>query len=369
MDDEDLIRQIESDAIDGSSDLSTVLRKCMRLAEQTGDQTLENWAKWEFNGYWKRGVPRYRVLHNVPSWGDLEGGPRPHGQLSFWHLPKQIRDEFQTLHVREGVGEISEKVAHGKESGIVRWPWPNEDYEIFNPEAYHPGCRLHNAWKVAQTSSVIAVPETIRHRVLEFVPRLKKAHPVVDEQTLQPTDINLSRSLHITSVSDASVAFLSYVRLDDHHEDGLITELCNRLSGEIRLQTGSEFIIFQDRKDIAWGQQWQERIDESLDAVTFLIPIVTPSFFKSEACRSELDRFLDREKQLKRNDLILPVYYVECPVLNKDAKRDADPLAQVIAARQRIDWRELRFEPLTSLKAKKMIAEMAKQVADALDRA
>src|SRR4029077_1089262 len=116
-------------------------------------------------------------------------------------------------------------------------------------------------------------------------------------------------------MSQNPAAFMSYVRFDDEHEDGRLTEFRQRLSGEVRLQTGSDFRIFQDRKDIAWGQQWQERIDESLDAVTFLVPILTPSFFKSEACRGELERFLDREKQLKRNDLILPVYYVNCAVL------------------------------------------------------
>jgi TIR domain len=135
-------------------------------------------------------------------------------------------------------------------------------------------------------------------------------------------------------VSQNPVAFLSYVRFVDQYENGRITEFCKRLSGEVQLQTGEEFSIFQDRNDIAWGQQWQERINESLDAVTFLIPILTPSFFKRDACRSELERFLDREKQLKRNDLILPVYYIDCPVLNEASKRDADPLAKVIASRQ-----------------------------------
>src|SRR5262245_27655205 len=101
------------------------------------------------------------------------------------------------------------------------------------------------------------------------------------------------------------VAFMSYVRFDDEHENGRLTEFCKRLSGEVRVQMGEKFQIFQDRNDITWGQQWQERIDESLDAVTFLIPILTPGFFKSVACRAELERFLQREKRLKRNDLIL----------------------------------------------------------------
>ena len=87
------------------------------------------------------------------------------------------------------------------------------------------------------------------------------------------------------------VAFLSYVRLDDRHENGRLSEFCSRLAAEMRMQTGLPFHIFQDRNDIGWGQQWQRRTEESLDATTFLIPIVTPGFFNSAACRDEFERF------------------------------------------------------------------------------
>lgn len=85
-------------------------------------------------------------------------------------------------------------------------------------------------------------------------------------------------------------AFMSYAQADDVRR--LLTQFRENLSAEVRVQTGEEFPIFQDRKDIHWGEQWKRRIEESLDAVTFLIPIVTPSFFKSTACRSELQQFL-----------------------------------------------------------------------------
>ncbi|MDX8400009.1 MAG: hypothetical protein R8K20_07145 [Gallionellaceae bacterium] len=81
---------------------------------------------------------------------------------------------------------------------------------------------------------------------------------------------------------------MSYVRFDDQHENGRLSEFCERLGGEVRIQTGEAFHIFQDSNDIGWGQQWQQRIDDSLDAVTFLVPIITPGFFKSPACRAEL---------------------------------------------------------------------------------
>lgn len=169
-------------------------------------------------------------------------------------------------------------------------------------------------------------------------------------------------------MSQTPLAFLSYVNEDDKHDRGRLSQFCQRLSGEVRIQTGEAFNIFQDRKDIAWGQQWQERLDTSLDSVTFLLPIITPAFFESTACRAELERFLKREEELGRSDLILPVYYVNCPILNDKEKLKHDPLAQIIAARQYADWRELRFEPFTTPQIGKTFAKMAEQIVAALDR-
>ncbi len=108
--------------------------------------------------------------------------------------------------------------------------------------------------------------------------------------------------------SRSPMAFMSYVRLVDKHDHGRLTEFGERLSTEVQVQSGTEFPIFQDRNDIKWGQNWKQRLDESLDEVMFLIPIITPGFFKSRPCRDELEKFLEREKKLERNDLILPVY-------------------------------------------------------------
>jgi hypothetical protein len=92
-----------------------------------------------------------------------------------------------------------------------------------------------------------------------------------------------------TALSRTPLAFLSYVNhLDDQHDQGRLTQFRERLSGEVRMHTGEPFDIFQDRESIKWGEQWQKRLDTSLDATTFLLPIITPSFFKSTACRAEL---------------------------------------------------------------------------------
>jgi parallel beta-helix repeat protein len=159
-------------------------------------------------------------------------------------------------------------------------------------------------------------------------------------------------------------AFMSYVRFDDAHEDGQLSAFRERLAGEIRIQTGHEFPIFQDRNDIAWGQNWRQRIEETLDEVTLLLVIVTPGLFHSPACRGEVARFRERELTLGRTDLILPVYYVSAREMDDPDLRKSDDLASLLWERQYADWRELRFEPLTSPVVRKQIATLATRMRD-----
>ncbi|XCN73842.1 MAG: right-handed parallel beta-helix repeat-containing protein [Candidatus Electrothrix aestuarii] len=169
-------------------------------------------------------------------------------------------------------------------------------------------------------------------------------------------------------MSRTALAFMSYVNDDDRYANGKITQFREHLSRAVKAHSGKPFEIFQDKKDIKWGQQWQERINDALDATLFLIPIITPSFFNSVPCREELERFLKREEELGRGDLILPVYYLNCPVLNDKERLKQDPLAEIIAARQREDWRELRHHSFNTRKLNKALEKMARQIMAALER-
>lgn len=162
-------------------------------------------------------------------------------------------------------------------------------------------------------------------------------------------------------------AFMSYAHSDNKY--GQLTTLRERLSDEVQMLIGIEFPIFQDLKDIHWGQNWSQRIETSLlDEITFLIPIITPGFFNSKPCREELERFLGREEKLERNDLILPIYYVDTPLINEAQLRAGNKLAELIASRQHVDWRELRHELFTSPQVSKALERLAMQIRDALSR-
>jgi parallel beta-helix repeat protein len=75
-------------------------------------------------------------------------------------------------------------------------------------------------------------------------------------------------------------------------------------------------------------------------------------------------RFGEREQNLGRTDLILPVYYVTAQEMDDPDRRRADELASLLWSRQYADWRELRFEPLTSPVVRKALAQLATRMRD-----
>ncbi|MGC1376670.1 MAG: TIR domain-containing protein, partial [Anaerolineales bacterium] len=163
-------------------------------------------------------------------------------------------------------------------------------------------------------------------------------------------------------------AFFSYVHADDEHDNGRITRLRQTLENEVQAVTGDAFEIFQDKDDIHWGQKWEERLNSALDGSTFLIVVVTPRYLNSPYCCDEFNRFLERERQLGRNDLILPILYIETSALSDDTLRAANPLAKAIAAHQYFDWRDLRHEPSTNPEVCKRVEKMAREIERAMRR-
>jgi tetratricopeptide (TPR) repeat protein len=195
----------------------------------------------------------------------------------------------------------------------------------------------------------------------------KNALPKIIHQSKWKNSLHL-REEDLSMSERRPMAFMSYVHFADEHDKRYLTRFCQLLSGEVQLLSGEEFFIFQDRNDIEWGESWKERIEDSIDNISFLIAIITPGFFKSDNCRDELKRFLEREKKLGRKDLVLPIYYVTTPRLEDKSLRDEDNLAEIIYSHQYADWRDLRFKDLDSKLAKKTINKMADQICKALNR-
>jgi len=168
---------------------------------------------------------------------------------------------------------------------------------------------------------------------------------------------------------DKPHAFLSYARIDDEFYGGAITKLRKWLELGVRVATGDRsFTIFQDIEAIEFGQHWPSRLDEALANARFLIPVLSPSFFTSEPCRDELTKFLELEERAGRRDLILPVYFVTTPLLERPTLRTADLLAQAIHERQWRDWRQHAHLSADHPDYRRVIFNLASAIAVAMER-
>ena len=96
--------------------------------------------------------------------------------------------------------------------------------------------------------------------------------------------------------------------------------------------------------------------------------LITPCFFGSDRCREEFNKFVGHERTLGRDVLILPVYFITVPSLEKADLRSADPLAMELSKRQRYDWREWSELPINDPSVRKAVRGLSQQIAGALQR-
>lgn len=159
------------------------------------------------------------------------------------------------------------------------------------------------------------------------------------------------------------IGFLSYVHDDDAAEGRRIINLAEDLINQFQMLTGENVELFIDRKSIGLGEDWQNKIDSVISSIAFFIPIITPRYFFSPECRGELQKFSRKARNLGIDELIIPLYYVTVPELEK-AGTD-DDLISLVRKFQWEDWRELRFSDVTSEKYRRAVYKLACRLVEA----
>ena len=198
-------------------------------------------------------------------------------------------------------------------------------------------------------------------RELHNVPPIES--PRVINQEAQAQEAPAEQADNIAETPERqrpSIAFVSYAHMSNQDES--LQRLIRLLSNELSNYTGEEFPILWDQTILRTGDVFEGRLQQARDNAAFLIPILTPAYFESRFCRSELNQFLEREKSSGRTGLIFPIHYVETRQLMDASLREQDPLAQAISTRLWADWRELRFELRNSQAVHVAIANLASEI-------
>ena len=170
-----------------------------------------------------------------------------------------------------------------------------------------------------------------------------------------------------------AAGFWSYVHSDDRYENGRITLLRARLEEAVHFYSGAaDFRIFQDRRDIGWGEKWKRVISGVAGPDTAALPhrhalglLQQPSAERNPGLPGTANR-----PRSRRPD---PAGLLRRPPPDGGCDHtELDPAEREIAAlfnaHQREDWRTLRRADETDAAYRDAIERMAGMAVVALKR-
>lgn len=166
------------------------------------------------------------------------------------------------------------------------------------------------------------------------------------------------------------IGFWSYARQDDEASGGRLSQLRVQLGRELQLRYGKERVqIWQDVRAIPPGSRWEEEIDKGIAESTFFIPIITPAFIESEYCCLEVQKFLEREREIRTahpevstRGRIFPLLYIDAT--DSDP---ADPEAiETLFKIQFKDFTALQLNDPNALEVKTGLVDLSKELASLL---
>jgi hypothetical protein len=170
-----LLDEIQNEAVEASSDLGTLLRKCKVLAAQLGSQPIEQWILWEANGYPEDAeLPLYRQLP-VQILGSFIGPFRKAERLPIPPalLPSNIRDQLVTIPTRYSITQV-QYLSDDSGSGTLTIPMRDLPLRLNN---IYADMQCYSAWGEIPVAGMIGIVNSVRNRILDFVLALRKELP------------------------------------------------------------------------------------------------------------------------------------------------------------------------------------------------
>ena len=175
-----LLSEIQADVTEANADIAAVLRKCKVLAVKLGSKDFQSWVDYELNGYPSRNeTPDYRIIKHIPSYGHfigIGGSQLKYHPIPISAIPKKYRDALANQYLTEPISYYSSLVAQCSSEPTIDWGW-NPDLIAYLSDKILSRFQLANAWQSISTSSFVALLDTIKNRVLNFVLEIEAVAP------------------------------------------------------------------------------------------------------------------------------------------------------------------------------------------------
>lgn len=181
-----LLKQIQDATIDRKLQLGDVLRMCKILAARLKHPAFNEWISQELNGYEDRKkLPDYRILKDLDCRGDFFG---PFGSglknapISSISLPEEFREAVSTKYVLLSVSALESVVSQANQGNksILHALWKADAVTLLGSNIYD-SMVCGQAWTDVPTSAFVAILDTVKSRILDFVLAIETEAPDAGE--------------------------------------------------------------------------------------------------------------------------------------------------------------------------------------------
>ena len=180
-----LLEQIQNEAVDGKSDLATVLRKCRVLASRLKNQEFTDWVKHELDGYLEDNIPEYRILFGQAQGiflGTMGSGVKNMPLLAEDVISEKVRNRLFRIKLNVGVAALLAMLGRAQEQGgVYQVSWPPEAFAFYRSSNVAQHLQLGQAWTQVSDNMIVQVLDTIRNKILNFVLEIMEENPAAGE--------------------------------------------------------------------------------------------------------------------------------------------------------------------------------------------
>lgn len=203
-----LLRDIQNGALDSSTSVSELLRKCVALGGASGSRRLVDWASTELSGYDGKGdLPAYRTVRaplqidGISGWMQFKGRHIPPSAL-----PKFARDSIkEESHFVQGVGTLEEFASQpGDDAVLLAPPASSELVRYWNHQVSSDTQEIHRLYWAVSKSEVSGILHQIRNRLVKLIAEFE-----IEYETAGSTAEAVDRAVQITMGDGGSVAVVT----------------------------------------------------------------------------------------------------------------------------------------------------------------
>ena len=228
-----LLREIQAAALDGASDLPSLLRKCKVLAARLRSDAFKNWVEYELNGYDSiEALPPYRIL-KVNSFGNFTGPFGSGGRnvpIPISCAPKNLRERLRHCYLTQPISGVMALIDGDKnDNPIEQWP---ADIVAHMAGKIYSEMNCISAWKVIPRNVLVGIVDTVRNRVLSFALEIEQeapdageapsnSVPVPQEKVMQIFNTYVSGTGHNVATGGTNVQQLATVTVIPGNLDSL----------------------------------------------------------------------------------------------------------------------------------------------------